>query len=1310
MIYVYLIYGVSFFILWTVLWIYHMKLGRYRLSQNLWMIGLFAISHGMSDWTTMLIELEQLQAPVFRVVSLCLLIVSFLFLIEFGIHTIGSHRNVRILSLLPLSLLVSLIVLSTLVPDKFLVGEIGARYLLGVPGGFMTFYALALQVTEIKQIPQPGLATNLKLASFSFLFYMVFTGLIVPEAHFFPASVINYRTFLSLTGIPVEIFRAVCVLVITYAMTRMLHAFEVEQAQSIIRTSVELEERVKARTGELRSLNEELGQRELQQKAILDNIPDMAWLKDGESRFIRVNAPFAASAETTPEKLTGKTDLDVRPRELAERYRADDKEVMESGVRKQVEEPFIDRDGSVRWIETVKTPVFNERGEVTGTAGVSRDVTERKRWADAISAEQSFRKAIEASVPAGIATVDLDGRQSYVNPAFCKMVGWSEQELLGAVPPFAYWPPEDAGAMLKNIRRTISGKGTLEPHEVRFMRRSGERFDVLIQTSPFTDGSGNQIGWLGSITDVTDRKRIMEALRESERRYRAITDNAIDGIITIDEKSTIVLANPAVEKIFGYTNTELTGRSLTELMPENLRERHRDAVKKYLESGKRRISWSQIELPGICKDGSEVPLEMSFGEYRVDSRTFFSGIVRDISERKKMENALRESERRRQLIMDAAPAMISYVGSDLRYQFVNRRYEEWFQRPAADFIGRHIKDFLSEERYERIEPMIRTALRGELIAYDSVLSRGGQDYYLHVAYVPHVVEEHKVPGFIALATDITDHKKAEERLQEANDKLSTVLNSITEAYYAFDSEWRIVEMNREAESILASARDVAGKVYWEQFPQNLGTEIERQYRYAIREKRAVHFEARSRINNRWYEIHAYPRAERLEVYFRDVTERKQLEEIVQHRAYHDPLTDLPNRLLFDDIVKVEVAQARRNRKKLAVLFLDLDRFKEINDTLGHDAGDQLLKQVAHRLKKSIRESDTVARIGGDEFNMVLSDIQEVDKVSAAVGKITAAFRDPYVIGDEELHVTMSVGISIYPDDSRDIETLLKFADMAMYHAKQTGKNKYEFYDRALNTRNLEHALREKRLHEALEHGELAVFYLPEIDARSRKVVGAEALLRWKHPKMGLLEPAEFLPLAEETGFIIPIGEWVLREVARQYKIWQQAGYQPICVTVNLSDRQFHQKDLAEVTRKILQEAGLEPRCLELEISERIAMRDVEFTGSHLQKLIDAGVRISLDNFGTGRLSLNQLKKLPFQKLKIDKSLIRDMPADADDRLIVEAMISLSHMMKIKASAEGVETKEQLDLLCERNCDILQGYIFSRPRPAEEFEKLLESAA
>ena len=434
---------------------------------------------------------------------------------------------------------------------------------------------------------------------------------------------------------------------------------------------------------------------------------------------------------------------------------------------------------------------------------------------------------------------------------------------------------------------------------------------------------------------------------------------------------------------------------------------------------------------------------------------------------------------------------------------------------------------------------------------------------------------------------------------------------------------------------------------------------------------------------------------------------KKMDEEIRHLAYHDALTGLPNRRLFNSLLTHEVAQSRRRDKKMAIFFLDLDRFKDINDTLGHDAGDELLKEVADRLKSTVRECDTIARIGGDEFNIILADIDHVEVIADIAQKIVECFRQTFMIAEHEFHMSTSIGISIYPDDSEEISTLLRYADIAMYHAKKV-RNIYQFYDPEINVRTIERMQMNNLLLHSVKRGELTVHYQPRIDIKTKDIVGAEALVRWNHPVMGLIDAAQFIPLAEETGFVASIDEWVLRNVCEQVKLWQDAGL-PASVTVNLSARQLQSSQLVAMVSQIFDETGVTPECLHLEITESVAMHNIERTAERLNELSGMGVQIYIDDFGTGYSSLNYLKRLPIECLKIDKSFIRDIEKDSDDRTIISAVTAMAHKMKLKVIAEGVETEEQFSFLRSAECDEVQGFLFSRPLPAENFEELIGSS-
>ncbi|GGC63183.1 putative bifunctional diguanylate cyclase/phosphodiesterase [Undibacterium terreum] len=429
---------------------------------------------------------------------------------------------------------------------------------------------------------------------------------------------------------------------------------------------------------------------------------------------------------------------------------------------------------------------------------------------------------------------------------------------------------------------------------------------------------------------------------------------------------------------------------------------------------------------------------------------------------------------------------------------------------------------------------------------------------------------------------------------------------------------------------------------------------------------------------------------------------------LHHLAHHDVLTDLPNRMLLQDRIGQAIELAHRQGRKLAVMFMDLDRFKNINDSLGHAVGDQLLQSVAQCLMTCVRHSDTVSRQGGDEFLLLLPFIEQAEDAALSAQKILTALALPHHIGGCDLHISVSIGISIYPDDADDAESLVKNADTAMYYAKEKGRNNYQFFSADMNVRAVERQLIETSLRAALQGGQFVLHYQPKVNLDSGVITGAEALLRWIHPEWGMVYPARFMPVAEDCGLIVPIGRWVLREACEQAKRWIDAGLPPLSIAVNISALEFRQSDFFEEVRTILDDIGLDASVLELEITESVLMRDTESSAAILNNLKNMGVQLAVDDFGTGYSSLSYLKKFPIDVLKIDKSFVDDIASGNDASAIAGAVVGMGNNLKLKVIAEGVESKLQLDFLQRQHCEEGQGFLFSRPVAAEEFAKLLQA--
>jgi diguanylate cyclase (GGDEF)-like protein len=438
-------------------------------------------------------------------------------------------------------------------------------------------------------------------------------------------------------------------------------------------------------------------------------------------------------------------------------------------------------------------------------------------------------------------------------------------------------------------------------------------------------------------------------------------------------------------------------------------------------------------------------------------------------------------------------------------------------------------------------------------------------------------------------------------------------------------------------------------------------------------------------------------------------EKARADQQIEHLATHDSLTNLPNRVMFNQVLQFEIEAARRYQQRFAVLFIDLDRFKVINDSLGHDAGDMLLVEVANRLRQTLHASDVVARLGGDEFVVILEQAAEKHDIECIAGNLLGVLSEPLLLSGHECHTTASIGIAMYPSDGADVQTLTKNADMAMYEAKEDGKNDFRFFTKEIKTQSIERLTLETALRHALERDQFALHYQPKVDLATGQIIGVEALLRWTHPELGALPPMQFIPLAEENGLIVPIGRWVLKEACAQNMIWQHCGLRPVSMAVNLSPRQFNDGNLLQDIDNALAASGMPPTLLQLEVTESMVMRNVARAVKVLDAIQSRGIRLAIDDFGTGYSSISLMKQFPIDTIKIDRSFVRDLPDDSEDKAIAQAIISMGKALGMTVVAEGVETAEQETFLRDHGCDEMQGFLFSKPVPPEQLADLLRRA-
>ncbi|MHB8842350.1 MAG: sensor domain-containing protein [Candidatus Aquicultor sp.] len=679
------------------------------------------------------------------------------------------------------------------------------------------------------------------------------------------------------------------------------------------------------------------------------------------------------------------------------------------------------------------------------------------------------------------------------------------------------------------------------------------------------------------------------------------------------------------------------------------------------------------------------------------------------------QDMLRESEERYRSIINGAAEGFWLINPQLETVEVNESLCRMLEYSREEMLGKKPFDFTDKENAKIFKDQTSRIAGCSQRHYDIVLkSKSGKDIYTRFNATTVRDKDGNTISAFAFVTNISELKLIERSLLESKERMEQLYRVIPSAIFTVDADSIITGFNKKAEEITGYAsEEVVGKkcsifaiskclkgcsLYTRNVAKPImgkGCTIKRK----DGEERIISKNADliKDVNGR---IIGGVES------FEDVTEQKQAAEMLNYIAYYDALTGLPNRMLFYDRFTTAINNASRNGDMLAIIFLDLDNFKTVNDTLGHGVGDQLLHDVAVRLKDNLRSADTIARLGGDEFIVLLPRLRRTQDAAKITQKIIDSLRPPFSFGDREFHITASAGVALYPNDGDGAHALLRNADIALYRAKEYGKDSYQFYIPAMGDKALERLALENSVRKALERQEFLLYYQPIVDLTTGNIVALEALLRWQHPDHGLVYPSEFIPILEETGLIIPVGEWVVNTACKQAKTWQDKGLPPIRMAVNLSPRQFQQEGMVEMICEALDKSGLSPEYLELEITESAVMKDVDSAVTMFHKLKELGMYISVDDFATGYSSLSFLKRFPADTLKIDQSFIRDAIQNTNDAEIARAIITLAHNLGMKAIAEGVETVEQLEFLRRLKCDEIQGYVFSRPLPVQEATELL----
>ncbi|AHY47118.1 GGDEF: diguanylate cyclase (GGDEF) domain [Rubrobacter radiotolerans] len=968
-------------------------------------------------------------------------------------------------------------------------------------------------------------------------------------------------------------------------------------------------------------------------------------------------------------------------------------------------------DGTWRWFES-RGNNLSDNPEVGAIVVRTRDVTDRREAEERLKeTEEKYRTLVE-NVP-GITYIE-DGETAetlYDSPQIEEILGY-ERDTYKKDPLYFYkiMHPEDRDAALDELK-TSQKDGTHSIMEYRVYAADG-RLVWLRDEATVVEQGGRKNLRQGFLFDITERKRTEQQLRETEQRYRTLVEQipAATYVQSVEHSGTLLYASPRIEDLLGYPPESFVESALWRdlLHPDD-----REAV---LEEGRRADRTGErfkMEYRMVHRDGrtvwildDAVLLHDAEGE-----PSYWHGIMYDVTGRKRAEAELRAREERFRSLVQNASDLIAIVGRDRRTLYLSPSFERVQGYNPDEHVGKVGFEAIHPEDLADVEAAFRELLREpekSLRVEFRLRHRDGS--WLHLEAIgKNLLDDPAVGGVVVNARDVTERRRAEQALKRSEDHLKSVTSAAPIILFALDREGTITLARGRGLEALGIKDDLVGQQIFEVY-REFPAVLENVQRALAGEEVARTVE----IGSFFFDARYSPvRDERGEVtgvigVATDITERQKLERELEHRAFHDPLTGLANRALCMDRIEHALERARRRNAPVTLLFMDLDDFKVVNDSLGHTTGDELLVEVASRLRACVRPGDTLARLGGDEF-VVLLEETDLDGAVRVTERISDALGAPFYLGEARYQrfVNVSVGITVARPSGQRAGDLLREADLAMYRAKEDGKAGYKVFDAEMGTRTLRRVELESDLRRGLENGEFELHYQPVVSLPEGRITGFEALVRWRHPERGLVSPAEFIGLMEKTGLIVPLGRWVLEEACRDLKRWQDARPErwPLEVCVNLSARQFRSPRLYSEVARTVERAGVRPETVNLEITESVAMSGATERET-LKRLRELGVGLKIDDFGTGQSSLAYLKHLPVDALKICRIFAKDLARSATDREIVGAIVRLGHALGLRVIAEGVETPEQLEVFRQLGCDLAQGYLFSRPVPAADVLGLL----
>jgi len=818
---------------------------------------------------------------------------------------------------------------------------------------------------------------------------------------------------------------------------------------------------------------------------------------------------------------------------------------------------------------------------------------------------------------------------------------------------------------------------------------------------------GTEAGVILVCQDRTEIGASLNELRDSDARFSRIFHSSPDAILIVrQEDSMIVDFNASFSRLLGYTREDAIGSLEIELnLFENSEER-----KRLVHLLEKTSECTNVETRLLTISNKAVDVEISLRYVEINGELCTLCIGRDISKRLRAETALRESEEKFEQVFTQSPDGIVILNQqDLTICEINEAFLRVSGYDREELIGKTIIDISAVANEDEFSAAAELMTDSGRFTNREMTFQAKSGEHIPALVSATLIDLKGVPSVLCIAKDVRELRNTEDRLESSELRFRSAFENAPIGIMLFHTDGKIFQANSFAIELLTYG---TAPLEGTHISRLIPAEDRQQFKQTILQLISGDSDT-ERMERRmictdgveiWTNFHIVLQrsSDGKPLYciaqIADITEMKNTQQRMERMAFYDTLTDLANRRLFYDRLAQVIEHSKRNGTLAALLYLDLDQFKRVNDTLGHEIGDVLLQEIANRLRGCVRKEDTVGRPGGDEFTILLYDIRTPTDASLVAEKILKRLREPLSISGHQLVITPSVGIAIIPDDGMEPNLLMKNSDLAMYRAKDNGRNNYQFYSEEMNTDAVTRLRTEYELRRALDNQEFELYYQPKVRLIDQKIVGVEALIRWQHPERGLLGPAEFIEIAEETGAIVEIGTWIIEEACVAGRSLCEKAGEDVQMAINISPRQFRDPNLVSTIRRSMRETGLKPHNLEIEITETMLMGDIEAANETVHRLHDLGISLAIDDFGTGYSSLSYLKKFPIDTVKVDRSFVMDIPESSDDKAITSAVIAMAHRLNMKVVAEGVETKEQLEFLLGENCDFAQGYLFSKPRP------------